>query len=238
MFSSQIVSISFFKFKKVPSQWKAFRWMGLSTGILPEVKGLEFGKMLGSGGRNGFSVFPNFGVYGILGVWENEKYANSFFQSHSFFQDLKMESIEYWTTFMRTTMVHGQWEGTCPFTITENFNKDRLVAVLTRATIRRKRLWHFWKHVPKVSRSMDEHKEGLIFSAGVGELPLVQQATISFWENSKFMESYAYKSKIHKEVIRKTRELDWYKEELFARFQPYKTIGTWEGTNPLISFLS
>jgi hypothetical protein len=211
--------------------------MGLSTGILPEVAGLKFGKMLGSGGRNGFSVFPNWGVYGLLAVWEKEKDAQNFFNGHSFFNEMKEEAIEEWTCYMQTAMVHGEWEGSCPFAITTDFNKNLPVAVLTRATIRKKRLLHFWKYVPKVSRSMDEHKEGLIFSVGVGELPLVQQATVSFWENSDLMQAYAYNSRFHKEVIQKTRSLGWYKEELFARFHPYRSDGSWRGINPIAGFL-
>ncbi len=233
MINGQIVSISFFKFEKTSSKWRALQSMGRSPGILSEVEGLSFGKMLGSGSGNGFSIIPNFGVYGLLCVWKNESFAQQFFRDHPFFSDLKEKATETWTTFLQTAMVHGQWDGSCPFPITTSFDKKSLVAVLTRATIRNKRLLHFWKHVPKVSRSMDGHKEGLLFSAGVGELPLVQQATISFWENSDFMQAYAYNSAFHKEVIQKTRSLGWYKEELFARFHPYKSEGSWGGSNPL-----
>lgn len=237
MINGQIVTISFFKFRKGRSQWRALRSMGLSPRILPAVEGLSFGKMLGSGGGNGFSIFPNLGVYGLLCVWNTEEHAGTFFQHHPFFQDIREETREIWTTYMQTAMVHGEWEGSCPFDITTSFDKKNPLAVLTRATISNKRLLHFWKHVPKVSRSMNAYQEGRLFSVGVGELPLVQQATVSFWENSHFMQAYAYNSPFHKDVIQKTRSLGWYKEELFARFHPYKSEGQWDGTNPLGKYL-
>jgi hypothetical protein len=45
------------------------------------------------------------------------------------------------------------------------------------------------------------------------------------------MIDYAYKNEKHKEVVRLTRELKWYKEELFARFIPYKFLGQWNSKN-------
>ena len=43
------------------------------------------------------------------------------------------------------------------------------------------------------------------------------------------MQTYAYQGQFHSQVVRKTRELGWYKEELFARFHPFKMEGKWAG---------
>jgi heme-degrading monooxygenase HmoA len=53
-------------------------------------------------------------------------------------------------------------------------------------------------------------------------------ATFSLWKDFESVKQFAY-SKQHKEAIKKTREYEWYSEELFSRFQPYKSSGTWEG---------
>ncbi len=45
------------------------------------------------------------------------------------------------------------------------------------------------------------------------------------------MLDFAYKIQKHQEVVLLTRKLNWYKEEMFARFEPYKFEGFWEGSN-------
>lgn len=232
MKNDQVVTVSFFRYEGWRSCWWAFQEMGRAPGQLKQITGLNFVKMLGSGGGNGFSLRPNFRVYGLLAVWEEESAARQFFQAHSKFREFQKRSEEYWTVFLHTVMAHGVWEGQSPFPITRDFQEEQPVAVLTRATIHPRHLLRFWRFVPRVSRSV-ENREGLLFSVGVGELPLVQQATFSLWRNSRLMKAYAYQSAFHKEVVRRTRQLGWYKEELFARFQPYASEGSWYGKDPL-----
>lgn len=236
MKNDQIVTITFFRYEGFRRKWWAFGQMGVAPKSLETIPGLEFGKMLGSGSRNGFSILPNLSVYGLLCVWENEWKARNFFEKHPLFAAFCEKSSDQWTVYMRTVMAHGRWDGAEPFQIQEKFDENRLIGVITRATIRVNHLWRFWRFVPSVSRSV-KSRDGLLFSVGIGELPIIQQATFSLWENSYLMKAYAYQSRFHKEVVRRTRELGWYKEELFARFHPYTSEGNWRGQNPLALYL-
>lgn len=236
MFNQQTVTITFLRYDGLQDCWWAFRQMGLSGETLGGIAGLKFGKMLGSGGGKGFSLRPNFRVYGLLGVWTNEAAARNFFEGHEFFREIRCRTREIWTVFMRTARVHGQWDKGTPFEIRVPYDENLPVGVLTRATIHRNHLWRFWRFVPAVSRSI-EGQNGCLFSIGIGELPIVQQATFSLWENSRRMKAYAYQGDRHREVVRRTRELGWYQEELFARFHPFSSKGSWNGANPLERFI-
>lgn len=227
---TQIITLTFFRFTTTAKKWWGFKQMGLAPTELAKVPGLSFSKMLGSGSGNGFSIWPNFSVYGLLQIWEAEAPAEAFFTQHPLFQSFRERAAEYWTIYLKTAQVHGSWDGGTPFIQNVPFQQDAPLGVLTRATLRTPYIWRFWSFVPQVSNALRrEHHEGLLFSIGIGELPLVQQVTFSLWKNTAFMQAYAYKGKFHSEMVKKTRELGWFKEELFARFHPYRAEGTWQG---------
>ncbi len=237
MNKNQIVTLTFFRFVGFKNRWWAFQQMGFSKKRLRHLPGMSFGKMLGSGGGNGFDKMPNFGVYGLLGVWEDSDAAQHFFETPSFFGELGEKASEHWTIFLHTYAAHGKWEDVAPFQMNTTYREGDPVAVLTRATIRTRHLRAFWKATPAVSHSLEAFL-GKIFAIGIGELPLVQQVTFSLWENSQAMKMYAYESHLHPKVIQQTHQQGWFKEALFARFVPYATQGTWEGKNPLENYLN
>ena len=98
------------------------------------------------------------------------------------------------------------------------------------------KLLKFWRFVPISQLPIELGCEGLIYTKGVGEVPIVQMATFSVWENVDLLKKYAYNSSEHREAIKKTHQIDWYKEEMFARFVPYKIEGMWNG-KPVQNFL-
>ncbi|GAB3814209.1 hypothetical protein GCM10028895_07090 [Pontibacter rugosus] len=217
------------------------RWglaqMGTSPPKLEKVPGLLFYKLLGSGQGKGFSIKPNFWRYGLMCTWESETAADSFFQESELIQTYKKRTDEVWTVKLLPYQQHGQWDGKSPFTPTlENKYSSGPIAVLTRASINWRALPSFWRFVPKTSEGLEDAK-GLICSIGLGELPLVRQATFSIWESADAMKDYAYKHPLHQEVMRRTRAEKWYSEELFARFKPISSQGTWSGIDPLENIL-
>ena len=230
---NQLVTISFFRFATFSDCYWAFKMMQLAHGqIVKEANGLTFYKLLGSGGVDGFSWKPNFAVYAFLGVWEDESYAKDFFDHATIFQQYKQKSVELFTTYMHTIQSHGKWSSKNPFEPTTKESSIGPIAVITRATIRKNKLLSFWKRVSGVSVNLNKYN-GRKFSIGIGEWPLVQQATFSIWDSKEEMMEYAYKDPFHKLVIQLTREKKWYKEELFARFFPYKSDGQWNGKEVL-----
>lgn len=221
-----IVTLSLFRYRGFLNSFWALSQMGLAHRRLEGIPGMRFYKMLGTGSR-GFSTWPDWSAYGLLQVWDGGQQAESFFSSHpqmAAFLDHCDESLRI---FMRPVRSKGLWDGQNPFhTDAGPTEGSGPVAVLTRASIRKKYLLRFWRYVPHSQRPLAT-SDGLLYSKGIGETPFTDMATFSLWESMDAMQAYAYGTEAHKEAIRKTRELDWYREELFARFRPHRIEGDW-----------
>ncbi len=215
---SQITTVCFFKLEGFVQKCWAFSQMGLAGPKLKNTSGLLFHKIMGSGNGNGFSVRPDFSTYALLCIWENREKADHFFQHHQFIQDYQKKAKSIRLFYLKAFKAHGLWDAVQPFEMNGTFVEGEKIAVLTRARIRTRLLFQFWKSVPDVSSSFDK-APGVLFSKGIGERPFIFQATLSVWENREKMFDFAYRSPKHIEVIKKTRELNWYSEELFAEFE-------------------
>ena len=209
-----------------------FAQMATAQRPLQQVPGLRFQKLLGSG-AGGFGAWPNLRRYGFMAVWEDAAAAEAFFRTHPLWQQYRQRSAETWTANLAPLKAHGLWDGAAPFDYaTEPTAPDAPVLVLTRASIRLRKTPRFWRYVAPVSATIAD-APGVRAAIGLGELPVVRQATVSLWDSARAMQDYAYRSPQHKEVIRLTRQEDWYGEELFARFRVLSTAGTWDGQDPL-----
>jgi heme-degrading monooxygenase HmoA len=231
--SQQITTISFFKFSSLSNKAWGFKMMQFAHKELAMAEGMLFYRLMGSGKGRGFNPLPDWSVYCLLQVWENEDDAHTFFTSSDLMKQYSNHTHELFTLYMKNISAVGTWVSKSPFEKGADLDPNLPIAVITRATIKINWLLRFWKYVPTSEEAL-EGNEGLIYTKGVGEVPIIQMATFSLWKDFESVKQFAYKSKQHKEAIRRTRKNKWYKEELFARFQPYKSSGSWEGKDLLI----
>jgi hypothetical protein len=227
--NTPFTTITFFNLLSINKFW-AFAQMRNGGKLLNNQNGILFSKLMGSGRGAGFSIIPNFSIYSMLTVFQSYQHFIDFTNSE-FWQNYSSRSHESFTVILSPLEVKGTWNNKQPFG-TKNPPTNELRAVITRASIKKSKLVQFWKQVPATSKAIEKAK-GKLFSIGIGELPLIEQATFSMWENSKAIRDYAYRNKAHKKAVTDTHKINWYSEEMFARFNPIATIGTFNGKKPL-----
>ncbi|WP_438961311.1 DUF3291 domain-containing protein [Nonlabens sp.] len=225
--SQQITTLTFFKYPSFKNKLWAFGMMQFAHGPLKKVKGLQFYKLLGSGKEN-FNPKPDWSVYGLLQVWDHEELAKDFFTNSKIYKRYENHSEQQLTFYMKSIKAHGQWSKKNPFETSDTLDSNNAyVSVITRATIKLHMLKKFWDYVPTSQLDLVDNPN-LLFTAGVGERPFTQMATFSLWDDARALKKFAYRSEHHRHAVQQTQALQWYKEELFTRFQPYKITGSWE----------
>ncbi|MEK9740356.1 MAG: DUF3291 domain-containing protein [Flavobacteriaceae bacterium] len=211
-----ITTITFYSFKS--NRFWAFQQMGLNPLKRNDIPGLTFFKFLGTGGGKGFSLWPDFSTYAFLGVWENKLMFENCMNHHPVLKMFNSKSQKQRTLILKSIKSHGKWNGINPFHVEESIEENHLPAVvLTRATLRWNKLFYFWCAVPKASKAIEKAK-GVQFYKGIGEWPLIQQATVSIWDNFDSVQKFAYRNQDHSTIVKTTKKEKWYQEELFSRF--------------------
>ncbi len=219
-----LTRISFYHFGTTSSRWWAFKQMRQAHAQLQNQEGLKFYKLMGSGAGKGFSIKPDWKVYAFIQVWQQESDIQAFEKS-TWHKELILHSNGEWHFDLSPYKSKGTWNGLEPFAENEELASP-LMAVITRASIKWTHLIPFWLAVPAVSRIIQKQKS-LLFQKGIGEWPLIEQATFSIWEREGAMRDFAYRQKEHQNVVRKTRSLKWYREEQFTRFSVIRQYGDW-----------
>jgi hypothetical protein len=132
---------------------------------------------------------------------------------------------------LRPLASRGEWSRRRPFGEPVPTRHDGPVAALTRARITARRSATFWRSVPPVSADL-HRSAGLRMAVGIGEAPVGLQGTFSLWDSAGSLTDFAHRRAPHQEVVRRTAELGWYAEELFARFAVLDVEGTFAGRTP------
>jgi spheroidene monooxygenase len=101
------------------------------------------------------------------------------------------------------------------------------IATLTRASIKPLHALPFWRLSPPAEVAL-EASPGCLLASGLGEAPLVRQATFSVWTSTEAMNQYA-RGGAHQLAIRTAYAGNYFSESMFVRFAPLEIRGVWKG---------
>jgi hypothetical protein len=221
--------------------------LGTDRFRLARVPGLVFWRLLGTGrgSDTGPGVDPR--RTALFAVWEDDAALEAFLARSAVGRRWSKigpaldshpgahtgaHTSEVWHVRLRLLGGHGTWRGTDPLEGLVPGAATGPIAVVTRADVRPS----VWREFGRAGRVVDDelHRaDGLIDVVGIGEAPVGRLATFSLWESIEAARRFAYSMPDHVEVVRRTRAEQWYSEELFARFEPYGSSGSWNGQDPL-----
>ncbi len=207
--------------------------LGTDRPRLARTPGLRFWRLLGTGAGSDTGPGVQWGRTALFALWDDDT-ALDVFLGTSPIARRWADAAEAWSVRLDPVAGHGRWRGvdlvgtSGPGAVAD----EGPVAVVTRAVVRARR----WGRFAAASRAVATEvrdADGLLRVVGIGEAPVGRQATFSLWRDPAAIESFAYGHPRHLDAVRRTRSERWYGEELFARFRPYASVGTWDGADPL-----
>jgi hypothetical protein len=193
---------------------------------LGAVPGLRFARVLGSGRRGGFGLAPSFERQGLIGFFDDEASARAFAERSASLRVYREHASEHLLALLRAVACRGSWGGQS-LAVTAAAGAGGPVASLTRAAIRPRHAARFWRHSPPAQAGVAQ-APGCRLAVGLGEAPLLRQATFSLWDDTEAMLAYAQHG-AHQRAARAAWGEGHFSEWMFTRFVPVSARGSWNG---------
>jgi spheroidene monooxygenase len=162
----------------------------------------------------------------LFALFESAQTADDFVAHAQWVQKYQQRSAEFCCVKLQTWSCRGTWDG---FSLSAPANEPTHgpVAALTRASIKLGKASAFWRHAPPSERAL-EGVQGCQLAVGLGEAPLLRQATFTIWDSVADMNAYA-RSGAHLQAIQAAAQHGYFAESMFARFVPLHVRGQWQG---------
>ena len=207
---------------------RLWAWARLVRGrrALRGTPGLRFCKVMGSGHEGGFGLKPSASRGGLFCVFDDEASAQAFLEHSPTLADYRRHAREFCSVLLKPYASRGSWDG-MSLTAAAAPPTEGPVAALTRGSIHPLRAASFWRMAPAAQVAV-ETAEGCRLGVGLGEAPLLRQATFSIWDSVPAMDAYA-RHGAHLAAIHASRRRGHFTESMFVRFVPERLQGDWRG---------
>jgi hypothetical protein len=209
------VVFSFFRYPRRHAPG-AFMLMGFQDWVTD--KGLPGGmvRLMGCGGRDGFSIVPDFSRYCLMSALDDPTQQPRLRESR-LYRWVAGPCIEQLHFTLVPASGHGTWDGKEVFDFSGERVGERPFAVLTHARVNRSHAKDFWRSVPAIRQGLRDSL-GCAYHIGFGEHPFLTLATFSIWQDLATMQAFAYRKTAHSRTSKSARGDNWLAESLFARF--------------------
>jgi hypothetical protein len=195
------------------------------------VPGLRFWRLLGTGAGDDTAPSSDLRRSALFAIWEDPSDLDRFLDEHPIARRWR-HAAESWHVRLRSAGGHGTWRGVPVVDLLDPGVDTGPIAIITRADVR----LASWSAFSRAGRPVSDEVRaaaGLLGVVGIGEAPVGRLGTFSLWRSLDDARSFARDMPEHREVIHRTRAEQWYGEELFARFEPFASSGSWSGRDPL-----
>lgn len=205
--------------------------LGIDRFRLGQVEGLRFWRLLGTGRGDDTAPSADLRRSALFAVWDDETDLDRFLAAHPIARRWH-HAAEQWHVRLLGHGGHGAWRGVPVLDLLDRGDDSGPVAIITRADVELRSLLAFSGSGRAVSDEV-RRAPGLLDVVGIGEGPILRLGTFSLWASLDEARAFATRMPEHRSVVRRTRTEGWYGEELFARFQPVSSWGSWAGRDPL-----
>jgi heme-degrading monooxygenase HmoA len=210
---------------------RALSRLALDRRALAGVSGLELWRLCGTGAGSSTTPGADPRRTALFCLWSAEGDLDAFLETHRVARAWR-SAREYWHVRLAGAGGTGSWRGVPVPELLADTDDGGVIAVVTRADVRPSS----WRSFVTSGRPVDASlaaADGLLATVAIGEAPRYRLGTFSLWRDADAMRTWAHGTPEHVEVMRRTRAERWYGEEMFARFRPYASEGSWDGRDPL-----
>lgn len=195
--------------------WGWGRFLFGRFALFSKTPGLRFAKVLGSGHEGGFGLRPSFNRQGLFCVFSGREAADEFLGS-VWLQRMQAHVDDWQWLQMEAFSSRGRWSGQ-EIRASAQSPIDEPVVSLTRASIRWTQALRFWRLAPPAEAALAQ-ASGCRLSVGLGEAPVLRQATLSVWDSVADMNAYA-RTGAHQVAIRTAYDGRHFSESMFVRWR-------------------